>query len=81
MSIDKKSSYYDIGGIEVMSVIRAKLTPIQFEGYLLGNCLKYACRANFKGAKERDLEKLSIYSNLLLKNRVKEEKDENSIRS
>jgi len=27
MSVDKKASYYDIGGIEVIDIIRAKLSP------------------------------------------------------
>jgi len=79
MSIDKKSSYYDVGGIEVINIIKAKLTSEQFEGYLLGNCLKYACRANFKGAKERDLEKLLTYSRLLIENTEKGKKSEDSI--
>jgi len=66
MSIDSKAGYYDAGGIEVIEVIRAKLTPAQFEGFCLGNAIKYALRANFKGTKERDLEKFSVYSQLLV---------------
>lgn len=65
MSRDNKSTYYDEGGIETLDVIKAKLTPEQYEGYLLGNAIKYACRLNFKGVKERDLEKLKNYSTWL----------------
>lgn len=65
MSKDQKSSYYDEGGIEVLDVIKAKLTPEQYKGYLLGNSIKYALRANFKGTKERDIEKLANYSRWL----------------
>lgn len=62
MSRDDKSSYYDHGGIEVLDVIKAKLTPEQYEGYLLGNAIKYSLRLNHKGCKERDAEKLANYS-------------------
>lgn len=59
--VDPKSRYYDAGGIEVINIIRAKLTPEQFTGYCLGNVLKYICRANHKGDSARDLEKAAIY--------------------
>lgn len=62
MSKDPKSGHYDVGGIEVLEIIKAKLTPEQYEGYLLGNAIKYSCRLNWKGAKERDIEKLANYS-------------------
>ena len=62
MSKDKKSNYYDEGGIETIDIIKAKLTPEQYTGYLLGNVIKYACRLNFKGSQTRDSEKLANYS-------------------
>lgn len=65
MSRDTKSSYYDAGGIETLDIIKAKLTPEQYEGYLLGNALKYSCRANFKGCMDRDMEKASNYTKWL----------------
>jgi hypothetical protein len=65
MSVDEKSSYYDAGGLEAIEVIKAKLTPDQYIGYLLGNQLKYSQRANFKGSFDRDIEKVSIYSRML----------------
>lgn len=67
MSRDPKSTYYDAGGIEVIDVIKAKLTPEQYEGYLLGTAIKYALRANFKESKERDFEKLAVHGNELVK--------------
>ena len=67
MAIDEKSNYYDEGGLEVISIIKAKLTPEQYEGFLLGNALKYICRANFKKSKERDIEKANIYLSLAKK--------------
>lgn len=65
MSVDKKSSYYDAGGIEVIGIIRAKLTPEQYVGFLLGNVIKYATRLMHKGTPERDAEKVQVYSKLL----------------
>ena len=64
MSRDKKSSYYDAGGVETLDVIKAKLTPEQFRGYLLGNALKYSCRMMHKTPDDpgRDAEKAANYS-------------------
>ena len=65
MSIDLESTYYDVGGIEVMKVIKAKLTDEQFKGFLLGNVIKYTLRANHKGNFDRDIEKALNYISLL----------------
>jgi len=46
MAKDKKSKYYDVGGIEVLDIIKAKLTNEQFRGFLLGNIQKYSLRCN-----------------------------------
>lgn len=67
MSIDKKSTYYDAGGIDTLDVIKAKLTAEQYKGYLMGNILKYSCRMNYKGSFMRDNEKIQVYSRLLEK--------------
>ena len=65
MSVDDKSTYYDTGNIETIDIIKAKLTPDQYTGYLLGNIIKYSCRLNWKGAPERDAEKIAIYIKML----------------
>ena len=66
MALDNKASYYDAGGIETIEIIKAKLTPEQYRGYLLGNLLKYSCRAAHKhDTMTRDAEKISNYSTLL----------------
>jgi hypothetical protein len=59
---DPKSRYYDAGGLEVLEIIRAKLTPEQYQGFCLGNAIKYTCRANYKGDYDRDLEKAEFYA-------------------
>lgn len=63
--LDPQSRYYDAGGIETIDVIKAKLTPEQLRGYLLGNLIKYSCRMNFKGSAVRDAEKCKYYSQWL----------------
>jgi len=62
---DPQSRHYDHGGIETLDIIRAKLTPEQYQGFLLGNVIKYSCRANFKGNFERDMEKAGFYNRFL----------------
>ena len=62
---DPKSRHYDAGGIEVQDVIKAKLTSEQYEGWLLGNVIKYSLRRNFKGQPARDDEKAAYYSKWL----------------
>ena len=62
---DPKSRYYDAGGIETLAIIRAKLTSEQYRGFLLGNLIKYAARANFKGKFTRDIEKAGQYAQWL----------------
>ena len=61
MSKDEKAEYYDQGGIEVIEIIKAKLTPEQYRGFLLGNAIKYVCRANHKGDFDRDIQKAENY--------------------
>lgn len=68
MSIDEKASYYDAGGIEVIDIIKAKLSKEGFKGYLQGNLIKYSCRAGHKpNCFNRDVEKITTYSKLLTK--------------
>lgn len=65
MNLDPKSRHYDAGGIEVQEVIKAKLTPEQYQGFCLGNIIKYACRANYKDNFTRDIEKIGFYQSFL----------------
>ena len=56
------NNHYDAGGIKSLDVIRAKLTPEQYKGFLLGNVIKYSLRLNHKGQAQADAEKLSEYA-------------------
>lgn len=66
MSKDPKASYYDVGGIETLDIIKAKLegannlTP--YQGYLLGCIIKYATRLPYKEQLLRDAEKINTYT-------------------
>ena len=60
--MSNKHSYYDQGGIGVIDVIKAKLTPEQYEGFLLGSVIKYSLRLNFKNQSVSDAAKLADYA-------------------
>ena len=64
-SQDVTRNYYDAGGIVTLDIIKAKLTPEQYEGFLLGQIIKYAARMNFKGQRVGDATKLAEYSRWL----------------
>lgn len=70
MSKDPESNYYDAGGLEVLDIIKAKLTPEQYQGYLLGNAIKYLCRLMHKNAdwkgRLRDAQKGANHAQWLL---------------
>ena len=65
LPLDETARHYDHGNLETIEVIRAKLTPEQFTGFLLGNIIKYSCRANFKDSFDMDIRKVSIYAEML----------------
>jgi hypothetical protein len=58
--------HYQSGGIETIDLIEAKLSPEEFEGYLLGNCLKYLTRYRLKGKPKEDLGKTEWYIKRLI---------------
>lgn len=55
-----KPSHYNVGGIETIDYIRAKLGKVGYEGYCLGNILKYVSRADYKDGVQ-DLKKAAKY--------------------
>ena len=52
--------HYTDGGIETIDFIRAKLSSEAFEGYCIGNVLKYLSRYDKKNGVE-DLRKAHVY--------------------
>lgn len=57
--------HYKQGGIETIDFMKAKMTPVQFEGYLLGNVFKYLSRYQYKNGIE-DVRKSQWYLNKLI---------------
>lgn len=58
-------SHYKVGGIETIDYMQAKMTSEQYEGYLLGNIIKYTSRYRHKNGVE-DLRKAQWYLNKLI---------------
>jgi len=58
-------AHYKAGGIETIAYIKAKLTPEQYQGYLVGNVIKYISRYRHKNGAE-DLKKARVYLNWLI---------------
>lgn len=59
-------NHYKKGTIETIDMIQAKTTEEGFEGYLVGNILKYITRYRHKNGAE-DLKKAQWYLNRLIK--------------
>lgn len=56
--------HYKTGGIEVIDILKMKLSPAEFAGFLKGNVLKYTLREGQKIGAE-DLKKAAWYSSML----------------
>lgn len=52
--------HYTSGGIETIDFIRAKLSPEAFNGFCIGNVIKYSSRYALKNGLE-DLKKAQVY--------------------
>lgn len=57
--------HYTFGEIEVIDYIRDKMTPDEFQGYCMGNILKYISRHKHKAGVE-DLKKAQVYLGWLI---------------
>ncbi len=57
-NVNKPQHY--LGDIETIDYIKDKLTKEQYEGYCVGNVIKYISRYQKKNGKE-DLEKAAVY--------------------
>lgn len=65
-----KPNHYNVGGIETIDFIRAKLTKEEYKGYCKGNVIKYLSRADYKGGLE-DFKKAEVYMQWLVANEEK----------
>lgn len=58
--------HYTSGGMEVIDILKAKLTPEEFKGFCKGNALKYLFRGELKGKEVEDYEKAQWYLTRLI---------------
>jgi hypothetical protein len=49
------------GDIEAIVAIEASMTPLEFQGYLKGNVMKYLWRFQYKGHPTEDIAKAQWY--------------------
>lgn len=75
LKIVYSQDHYTAGGVEVLDVLKAKLTPEQLFGFYIGNAIKYLTRLNFKGNKKLDLEKAHNYTGLAVEHLAKTEQE------
>lgn len=61
-----RPKHYNSFKYEVIEVIKDQMSPIEFEGYLVGNIKKYMARYKLKNGKE-DIKKAQFYLNRLVK--------------
>lgn len=66
---NKHKRYYEKSAEQPIEVMRDVLTDEQFEGFLMGNIIKYRMRARYKGDYEGDMEKANVYSHWLERHR------------
>ena len=65
--------HYKVGGMEVVDIWRAKLTPEEFRGACKANVLKYVLRGDYKNGAE-DYKKAAVYLQWLIEAAEKESK-------
>lgn len=66
-------SHHTAGGMETIDFIYAKLGIDGGHDYVLGNILKYAARAKYKGQFESDIEKIRNYAVIMQEQEAKRE--------
>ena len=57
-----KPDYYEKAAMQPLEVMQRIMTEEQFKGFLLGNCIKYRMRKNYKGQRESDEYKARQYA-------------------
>lgn len=63
--------HYKQGGMQVIDILKAKMSAEEFKGFCKGNILKYVMRADFKNGVE-DLKKAQVYLGWLIEEKEKE---------
>lgn len=76
--IVNQPSHYTAGKFEVIDIIEDKIDAVRFEGFLIGNIIKYTLRYRHKNGIE-DLRKAQNYLNRLIKFLQTKEVDEDVV--
>jgi N-acetylmuramoyl-L-alanine amidase CwlA len=61
-----ETKHYNVGGIETIDYIKAKLTKEELKGFNKGNVIKYLSRAGHKGDEKEDYKKALYYLEKLI---------------
>ena len=67
--IKNPSHYQILEGVESIAIIASAMTMEAWNGYCLGNIIKYRLRAGNKDALEQDIGKADFYQELYLKHK------------
>lgn len=59
----RSASHYQHGTKEPIEIMQEYFSSEMMHGFCLGNVLKYALRARFKGTELKDIEKMAQYAN------------------
>lgn len=57
-----KPDYYERSAMQPLEVMQRIMSAEQFEGFLLGNCIKYRMRCENKGQRDSDMHKARQYA-------------------
>ena len=57
-----KGSHYEKAAMQPLEVMQRIMTKEQFKGFLLGNCIKYRMRSDYKGQHDSDEYKARQYA-------------------
>ena len=67
--------HYNTGSIECITAIEASMSPLEFQGYCKGNCLKYLWRYQYKSKPLEDLNKANWYLNKLITSTMEQQNE------
>ena len=59
-------AHYNHSSIETIDIIKNSMDESMYQGYLVGNVLKYICRYKYKGEELDDLKKARWYLTRLI---------------
>ena len=58
----ENATHYQQSSKQPIEFCQSIMTPSQFEGFLIGNVIKYRMRAEYKGKYEEDMQKANQYA-------------------